>query len=445
MNTNNRKNALKQRLLDQAAQRRNRHNEGLTEQPFGTKLAAKIDQKYCSFEHHEGLQQIQLLKDSAVALGIESTFFNQHQGIAGATSQIDGSEFINYSSYNYLGLSGDSRVINAAKTSLDQYGTSVSASRLVSGERPIHQQLENAIADCYGVDDAIVYVSGHAANVSTISYLFGPDDLIIHDEYIHNSSVMGAQLSGSKRLSFNHNNMDHLEQLLVQHRYNYQRVLIVVEGLYSMDGDSPNLQRLVELKQQFQTFLMVDEAHSFGTLGLTGLGLRQQANVAAKDVDIWMGTLSKALSSCGGYIAGSHALIENLKHLSPGFLYSVGMPAQVAAPALESLYILQKEPERVQRLQTISLYFMQQAKAKGFNTGHCQGIAIIPIITGSSIVAAQLSQALFAAKINVQPIMYPSVAEKSARLRFFISCQHTKEQIDHTMAVLVAAMDKLNA
>ncbi len=306
----------------------------------------------------------------------------------------------------------------------------------MSGERPIHQELEAAIATTYEVDDALVYVSGHATNVSTIGYLFGAKDLIIHDEYIHNSSIVGSQLSGAKRIPFAHNNLDALEKILSENRDQFEQVLIVVEGLYSMDGDSPDLSRLVEIKQQHHAFLMVDEAHSFGVLGATGKGLREECHVAGKDVDIWMGTLSKTLSGCGGYIAGCSALIENLRYLSPGFLYSVGLPAPTAAAALASLQIIHKEPERIQKLKTISQSFIRQAQAMGFNTGESIGIAIIPIILGSSVKAANASAALLEKGINVQPILYPAVPERSARLRFFLSSEHTEAQIQLTLKTL---------
>ncbi|MFY0657049.1 MAG: aminotransferase class I/II-fold pyridoxal phosphate-dependent enzyme [Neptunomonas phycophila] len=388
------------------------------------------------FDQHPGYQQMQIIKNGAASLGIESPFFRTHEGVAGATSVINGKEVINYASYNYLGLSGHPKVNQAAVDAIEQYGTSVSASRIVSGERPIHQALEAKLAHMYEVDDALAFVSGHATNVTTIGYLFGAKDLIIHDEYIHNSSIVGAQLSGAKRLSFPHNDLDALEALLAEKRHQFERVLIVVEGLYSMDGDHPDLARLVEIKQQHYAFLMVDEAHSFGILGDNGKGLRELYQVAGKDVDIWMGTLSKTMSGCGGYIAGESALIEHLRYMAPGFLYSVGMPAPIAAAALASLEVMEQEPERIHQLMHISKYFLNTAKSLGFNTGESTGIAVIPIILGSSVTAAKASAALFEKGINVQPILYPAVPEQSARLRFFLSCEHTEVQVRETLVLL---------
>ncbi|MGO2581864.1 MAG: aminotransferase class I/II-fold pyridoxal phosphate-dependent enzyme, partial [Halomonas sp.] len=363
-------------------------------------------------------------------------FFKVHEGTAGATSVINGQTCINFASYNYLGFSGDPRINQAACDAVARYGTSVSASRVVSGERPIHQELEQALAKAYDVEDAVAFVSGHATNVSTLGYLLGPKDLVLHDEYIHNSSLVGAQLSGAKRMSFSHNDPAALEALLARHRHQFERVLVVIEGLYSMDGDVPELPRFIELKQRYQAWLMVDEAHSFGVMGDTGLGLREYFDIDSRDVDIWMGTMSKSMAGCGGYIAGSKPLVEMLRYLAPGFLYSVGMPAQVAAPSLMALELLQQEPERVQRLHSISRYFLEQAKARGLDTGKSIGAAVVPVIIGSSAAAARLSHGLLAEHINVQPILHPAVPEKSARLRFFLSCDHTRSQVDQTLDAL---------
>ncbi|MGZ8190184.1 MAG: aminotransferase class I/II-fold pyridoxal phosphate-dependent enzyme [Methylococcaceae bacterium] len=432
---------IKDKLIQQALERRLKKNESAGQRelnPLNTR--AGIPPPWYRFDQFPGYKQLQIIHKGGAQLGIANPFFRVHDGIAGATSKINGREYINYASYNYLGLSGDPRVSKAAKDAIEQYGTSVSASRLVSGERPIHRQLEAALAQTYHVEDAVVMVSGHATNVTTIGYLFGANDLILHDELIHNSTLIGAQLSGAKRLSFPHNDYAALDALLIEQRRNYERVLIVIEGLYSMDGDYPDLPRFIDIKQKHHAFLMVDEAHSFGVMGPNGLGIREHFNIDGKTVDIWMGTLSKSLAGCGGYIAGESALVEHLKFLAPGFLYSVGMPPQVAAPALAALNIITSEPARTQQLQARSRYFLDRAKASGINTGHSSGLAIIPAITGSSTSAARMSQALFERGINVQPILYPAVPEKSARLRFFISCEHTEKQIDETIQAFCEEM-----
>ncbi len=431
--------SLKRNLIQNSI-RKKLQNIEKTGQSRGSSLLSRytrsIDEKFLHWKHHTGFQQVETIRKGSEQLGVSSPFFRVHQGIAGATSLINDQQMLNFSSYNYLDLNGHPLINEAAKQAIDRYGTSVSASRIVSGERPIHQQFERQIADCYGVDDALVYVSGHATNVSTIGYLFSSSDLIIHDEYIHNSSVMGSELSGAKRLLFPHNDLDALEKILLEQRHQFQRVLIIVEGLYSMDGDYPDLPRLIELKNTYKTFLMVDEAHSFGVLGKSGLGIREQFAVNGSEVDIWMGTLSKSLCAMGGFIAGESALIDNLRHLSPGFLYSVGLSAPIVAAASQALDLMQEEPERLEKLSAISGYFLNKAQTLGLNTGHAVGQAIIPVILGSSLLAGKASEFLFQHAINVQPILYPAVPEKNARLRFFMNAEHTREQVDHCLQLL---------
>ncbi|WFE72429.1 aminotransferase class I/II-fold pyridoxal phosphate-dependent enzyme [Halomonas sp. M1] len=432
---------LKRQLLEQARKRPTpRAASASTPSNNGVEGARSVPERFTRFDAHPGYQQLAMMRQGAEQLGLVDPFFKVHDGLAGATSSIHGHTCINFASYNYLGYSGDPRVVQAACDAATHYGTSVSASRVVSGERPIHGELEQAIAHTYGVEDAVAFVSGHATNVSTLGYLLGPKDLVLHDEYIHNSSLVGAQLSGAKRMSFNHNDPEALDALLSRHRHQFERVIVVIEGLYSMDGDIPDLPRFIALKQRHQVWLMVDEAHSFGVMGDTGLGLREHFAIDPTEVDIWMGTMSKTLSGCGGYIAGNKALVETLRYFAPGFLYSVGMPAQVAAPSLKVLELMQQEPERVTQLQSISRYFLEQAQARGLDTGHSIGSAVVPVIVGSSPLAAHLSHALLEQHINVQPILYPAVPEKSARLRFFLSCEHTQEHIDTTLDTLVTLL-----
>jgi 8-amino-7-oxononanoate synthase len=432
---------IKDKLIQQALERRLRQTEqgSSAEAPSRSPATdiANIPEQHHRFHLHPGYLQLRILNDGAARLGIDNPFFKLHEGAAGATTTIGGLEYINYSSYNYLGLSGHPEVSDAAKAAINRYGTSVSASRLVSGERPIHRELEQAIAKVYDVDDAIVLVSGHATNVTTIGHLFGSRDLILHDELIHNSILQGITLSGAKRLPFPHNDSGALDTILAEQRHHFERVLIVLEGIYSMDGDYPYLPHFVEIKRKHKAFLMVDEAHSFGVMGKTGLGIREHFGLQGRDVDIWMGTLSKALAGCGGYIAGETALVEHLKFLAPGFLYSVGMSPPLAAASLAALQCLQREPERVTTLQERGQFFLEQAKATGIDTGTSTGLAVIPAIIGSSIRAARLSAALFERGINVMPILYPAVPEKSARLRFFVSSQHTEAQITATISSLV--------
>jgi 8-amino-7-oxononanoate synthase len=387
--------------------------------------------------------EIAMVRRAGEALGIRNPFFRAHDGIAGATSVIGGKTYDNFVSYNYLGLNGDPRVADAAKDAIDRYGTSVSASRIVSGERPIHRELEQALAAVYQTEDAIALVSGHATNVTVIGHLVGRDDLILHDSLSHNSIVQGALMSGARRISFPHNDMDELDRMLGASRAQANRALIVVEGHYSMDGDIPDLARLVEIARKHRAHLMVDEAHSLGVLGARGLGIAEHAGVDPREIDLWMGTLSKTLSGCGGYIAGSAALIDYLKHSAPGFVYSVGLPPPVAAAALKSLEIMLAEPERVAKLQANGRIFLDACRALGLDTGASIGSAILPVMTGSSIIAARAADALFDAEINVQPIIYPAVPENGARLRFFLSELHEPAQLQAVAQRIAAILTTL--
>lgn len=397
---------------------------------------SNIPKALCRFDRFPGYEKILVLQAVASRLGVANPFFKVHEGVAGATTQIDGRTYINFSSYNYLGLAGHPRVNKAAMKAIERYGTSACASRLVAGERPIQRELEEALASLYEVDDCIVFVSGHATNVTTIGYLFGPKDLVIHDSLIHNSVLEGIKLSGAARRGFLHNDAAALDAILNEIRDQFERVLIVIEGLYSMDGDIPDLPRFIDIKTRHKAFLMVDEAHSLGVLGKTGKGIREHFGIAGREVNIWMGTLSKTLAGCGGFIAGERALVEHLKYAAPGFVYSVGMSPPLAAASLEALRIMLEEPERVGRLRERASYFLALARERGIDTGLSQGYTVIPAILGSSLKAARLSNQIFERGINVQPIIYPAVEERTARLRFFVNSMHSENQIQTAIEVL---------
>ena len=394
---------------------------------------ADVPQEDYRFEFFPEYLKLRQSLETVEGSGLGNPFFAVHQRVTNDTTMIDGRELINFSSYNYVGMSGDPRVTQAAKDAIDRYGTSVSASRLVSGEKIIHRELERAIADFIGVDDSIVFVGGHSTNETTIGHLFGPGDLILHDALAHNSIIQGCILSGARRRPFPHNDWRTVDKLLTDLRSEYRRVLVAIEGVYSMDGDVADLPGFIEVKQRHKAFLFVDEAHSAGVLGKHGRGIGEHFDINPTDVDLWMGTLSKSYGSCGGYIAGSKALIEYLKYTAPGFVYSVGMSPANAAAALASIRVLEAEPQRVARLHEMAKLFLSLAKKAKLNTGLSQDSPVVPIIVGNSMHSLQLSRALQRRGINVQPIMYPAVEEKAARLRFFITSNHKPEQIRYTV------------
>ena len=321
--------------------------------------------------------------------------------------------------------------MQAAKQAIDRYGTSVSASRLVSGEKPLHRELEQAIADFIGTEDAICFVGGHSTNETAIGHLFGAGRPDPARRLSHNSIMQGCILSGARRRPFPHNDWQALDQLLAELRHEYRRVLIVIEGVYSMDGDYPDLPQFVEVKKRHKAFLMVDEAHSVGTMGLHGRGMGEHFGINPADVDIWMGTLSKSFGSCGGYIAGTQGARRVPQVHRPGFVYSVGLSPPNAAAALASLRLLEDEPERVARLHRNAALFLKLAKDAGLNTGMSKDSPVVPVILGNSLHGLRLSQALFARGINVQPILYPAVEESAARLRFFITARTPRTDPHH--------------
>ena len=376
--------------------------------------------------------------------GLENPYFSVHEGKTTDRTMIGGRELISWASYNYLGMSGDPAVTAAAKEALDRFGTSVSASRLVSGEKTIHQELEREFAEFIGAADAVTMVGGHATNETVIGHVVGPGDLVLHDAFAHNSLLQGAVLSGARRRPFPHNDYEAAETMLAQLRSQYRRVLVVVEGIYSMDGDYADVPKFIGLAKRHKALLMVDEAHSLGVMGQTGRGIGEHYGVDPADVDIWMATLSKAFGSCGGLIAGSSALIRWLKYTVPGFVYSIGLPPPAAGAALGALRLLQQEPERVAALQANAKLFLQLAGEAGLNTGNSGGSGVVPVILGNSINSLKLSRALFERGINVQPILYPAVEEQAARLRFFITAKHTPEQIRRTATALREELAKID-
>ncbi len=397
------------------------------------------------FQNLPGYRELKLQRSMAAVAGLDNPYFQLHETAAGATTLIGGRQYINYSSYDYLGLNHHPEVREAAHAAIDAFGTSASASRLVAGERPGHQLLESALARHYGQEDCVVFVSGHATNVSAIGAILGPKDLIVHESLAHNSILAGAILSRAERRSFPHNDFMALDSLLASIRQQFERVLIAVEGLYSMDGDVPDLPALVEIKRRHNAWLMVDDAHGLGVLGSKGYGLFEHSGTDPRDVDIWMGTLSKTLAGCGGFIAGPTALVEYLKCMSGGFVYSVGLSPPLAAAASAALAILHREPGRVERLRRASRLFFDAVNSRGWNTGTSAGFAIIPIMAGNSVFAVALSQGLFERGINVQPIIHPAVPERAARLRFFLTSEHRAEQIDETIQATEEAMKEVTA
>lgn len=398
-----------------------------------------------SFDSLPEYRRVSAQRSISGMIGVENPFYRSHDKAAGATTMMAGETFANFASYDYLGTNTDPKVVTAAKAAIDRYGISASASRLVAGERPVHSDLESKLAEVYGVDAAVCFVSGYLTNVAAIGCLVGPQDLVIHDEFIHNSALAGIKLSGATRRLFKHNDVENLETVLRTLTSDFRRILVIVEGVYSMDGDIADLPALVELRNRYGFWLMVDEAHALGVLGETGRGTFEHFGIDPTNVDIWMGTLSKTTSSCGGYIAGTQALADILKADAGGFVYSVGLAPVLATAAATGLDILRSEPDRTHRLRRNGEYFLECAKAAGLDTGLSVGYSVVPVIVGDSLRSVQLSNELLQDGVNALPIIHPAVPEGMARLRFFITCNHTEEQIRHAVERTAARLKDLQA
>ncbi|MFF8844303.1 type I polyketide synthase [Streptomyces sp. NPDC015127] len=369
-------------------------------------------------------------------MGLPNPYFLVHEGGMTDRTVVDGRELLSFSSYNYLGMATHPQVNEAAKEAIERCGTSVSASRLLSGSRPLHLELETELADRLGCEAAITLANGHATNVTVIGHLVGPGDLVVHDSLAHDSILQGCKLSGATRRPFPHNDASALDAILTQVRHQYRRVLVVIEGVYSMDGDIADLPALVQVKRRHGALLMIDEAHSIGTIGATGRGVGEYFGIDRSAVELWSGTLSKALAGCGGYVAGSRSIVEYLRYTVPGFVYSAGMTPADTAASLAALRLLRAEPQRVARLSENAALFARLARDAGINIGDSHDTPIVPCIVGDSLKTLRLSEALFQQGISVNPILHPAVPEESARLRFFITCDHTPDQIRHAVSAV---------
>lgn len=391
-----------------------------------------------SFEEYRALRARLAHIDSVGA----NPYGRIHHGFNAAVADAGAGQLLNFAAFNYVGLSHHERVRQAAARAIETYGTSTSATPLLFGESPLHHQLEAEIAAFLGTESAIVFSSGHGTNVAVVGHLMGAPDLVVHDELIHDSAVRGAMLSGAKRRSFPHNDWQALDRMLTEVRQNFRRVLIIIEGIYSQDGDMPNLPAFIEVKKRHQALLMIDEAHSIGVLGARGRGLGERAGVNRADVDLWMGTLSKALGSCGGYIAASASMVEFLKFTTPLFIFSTGISPANAAAALEGIRVLGDAPERVRRVQQLGDYFRAGAARRGLNTGLSQS-HVVPIIVGAWEHAIRISNELFERGINVMPIGYPAVDRNQCRLRFFVNYEHTEQDLDRALDATAERLARL--
>ena len=370
---------------------------------------------------------------------LANPYFIRHDSILTDVSLMNGREVLNFASYNYLCMSGHPETVFAACEAVKRYGTSASGSRLLAGEKGLYCELEDEIAAWKHTEAALVLVSGHATNVTFVGNFCNKRDLILYDALSHNSILQGCALSHATCRAFPHNDVKTLEDILKMSRAAFEKVLLVVEGVYSMDGDIAPIDEFVRLKKQYGLFLMVDEAHSACVIGKRGGGVDEYFNLEPTDIDIKMGTLSKGLGTCGGYLAGSAALIQYLRYSLPGFVFSVGISPPVAAAALAAVRILRRDPAPVEALRKNITYFVNAARLADLNICLAGETAIIPILIGEETNAFRLSEMLSERGISVPPAVYPAVAMGKARLRFCVTSSHKEEQIDFAIAQLKEA------
>ena len=390
----------------------------------------------------EESREFQIFTQRKQIANVYNPYFLRHDSVVKDTSWLEGKTVINFASYNYLGLSGSKRVVKATQEAVAKYGTSASGSRLLTGEKTLYRELEKELAEWKHVEDSIVLVSGHATNVTFVGNFCNEHDLILYDALSHNSIEQGCRLSRSESKAFPHNDFDALEAILKARRDYYEKVLIIVEGVYSMDGDIAPIPSFVKLKKKYNCFLMVDEAHSTGVLGSTGRGVDEHFALESDDIDIRMGTLSKGLGSCGGYLAGRRGLIDYLRYNLPGFVFSVGLPPASAAAALEGIRILKEENSRIRKLQKNIDIFLEEAHRRKLNTCLAQRTAIIPILVKNEEVAFMLCKRLKEEGVFVAPAVYPAVPKNQARLRFCVTSEHKQDQIVKAMDLILEIAEK---
>ena len=340
-----------------------------------------------------------------------------------------GKRFVSFANYDYLGLGKDNRVSGAAAAAAIEWGLGSEASRLVGGNRTIHDVLERELADFLGVEDAITLVSGYMTNSSLVGHLLTSGDIILVDELSHNSIVVGTETSRATTIRFAHGDFDHLEQLLAHHRPRAKRALIVVEGLYSMDGDVADLPRLLQIRDRYDAWLMVDEAHSIGVLGAGGHGLAEHYGADAAEIDFIVGTLSKTFAASGGFIAGRRHVIDWLRFTLPAFVFSVGLSPMIAAAVRKGLEIVSSETWRVERLRENSRQFLMAARARGLDTGAAIGAGVITVQFQNNEECMMAALKLLQAGYYAPPIAQIGVPKDKPRIRFFVSASHTQDEI----------------
>ena len=350
---------------------------------------------------------------------------------SGPMVEMDGHRMLMLSSYDYLGLIGDPRVDEAAIAAVRKYGTGTGGARLLAGTLDLHGEMEQALAEFKGTEAAVTFTSGYAANLAVISALFGPADRVITDTLSHRSLSDACRMAGVQVQRFEHNNMASLRHEL-ENGPEANRTLIVSDGVFSMDGDIACLPELIAIKKEYDCFLLMDEAHASGMLGRHGRGSDEYFGVPTEDVDIWTGSLAKSVPSNGGFAAVSQRVAIFLQHASSPFIFSAAMAPASAAAVCEGLKILKQEPERVARLNDNATFLREGLQSLGYDTGLSQ-TAVIPVVLGDDPRTALFARKLRDYGVLVSPVLFPAVAQGSARLRLCVTAAHTQEHLQFAL------------
>lgn len=367
-------------------------------------------------------------------------YFRAIEGKQGTEVEMGGHHVLMFGSNAYTGLTGDDRIIEAGCKAMRQYGSGCAGSRFLNGTLDIHVQLEKELAEYVGKDDALCISTGFTVNSGVIPQLVGKDDYIICDDRDHASIVDGRRLAFATQLRFKHNDMADLERVL--QRCDPDKVkLIVVDGVFSMEGDLCNLPKIVELKHKYNATIMVDEAHGLGVFGREGRGVCDHFGLT-DEVDLIMGTFSKSLASIGGFIAANQTIIDSLRHTCRTYIFSASMTPASTAAALEALHIIKAEPERIQALWDVTNYALQRFKEEGFEIGETES-PIIPLyvrdIEKTFVVVARA----FEEGVFINPVIPPACAPQDTLVRFALMANHTNEQVDKAVEKLKKVFTEL--
>jgi 8-amino-7-oxononanoate synthase len=360
---------------------------------------------------------------------------------SGPNSAALDAELVMFSSYSYLGLIGNPRISEAVLRAIQLYGTSTGGVRLLTGTLALHQELERELAEFLGHEGAAVFASGYDANIAAITSLFSQGDVAILDQYAHQSIVDGVRMAGCELRRFRHNDMEDLERRLRQAKNRgAQRVLVAVDSVFSMDGDEAPLARIVELKKKYGAFLLVDEAHSIGAIGRTGRGICEHQNINPRDVDILTGSLSKAIPSSGGFVAGSQGLKIYIQHGSAPYMFSAALTPANTAAILETIRILKEEAYHMERLRENTVKLREGLRRLGLETTNST-TPVIPVLLGDEWRAYRWARMLLERGIFVSAVVYPAVSPGMARLRLCATAAHRDEHFARLFEGLQACRD----